>query len=165
MENISEGMDSAYFSDDTKEFMRLLIKYKVKYLIVGGEAVIYYGYPRLTGDVDFFYSNDTDNVSLLYKALMDFWDDDIPGIKSEEDLKTPGYVIQFGLPPHRIDIMNSIEGVIFEEAWGNRKTEYIQSKPKDIPIYYLGLEQLIANKRAAGRQKDLDDLDYLSKLK
>ena len=60
--------------------------------------------------------------------------------------------------------MNSIEGVIFEEAWKKRKTDYIQSERKDIPIYYLGLEQLIANKRAAGRQKDLDDLDYLLKL-
>lgn len=158
-------MDSAYFSVDIKEFIRLLTKHTVKYLIVGGEAVIYYGYPRLTGDVDFFYSNDAKNVSLLYMTLMEFWDDDIPGIESEEELKSPGYVIQFGLPPNRIDIMNSIEGVIFEEAWKNRKTEYIRSKKEDIPIYYLGLEQLIANKRAAGRQKDLDDLDYLNKLK
>ena len=158
-------MDSAYFSDDTKEFIRLLDKYKVEYLIVGGEAVIYYGYPRLTGDVDFFYSIDTNNVSLLYRVLMDFWDEDIPGIESEEDLKTPGYVIQFGLPPNRIDIMNSIEGVFFEEAWENRKTEYIKSDQQEIPIYYVGLEELIKNKRETGRKKDMDDLDYLSKLK
>ncbi|MDZ7808230.1 MAG: nucleotidyltransferase [Gracilimonas sp.] len=157
-------MDSAYFSDDTTEFIRLLAKYKVKYLIVGGEAVIYYGYPRLTGDVDFFYSNDSDNVRSLFNALLEFWDDDIPGIDDQKDLSTPGYVIQFGLPPNRIDIMNSIEGVSFEEAWENRKTEFIRSDQQDFPIYYLGLKELIINKRETGRQKDMDDLDYLKNI-
>ncbi|MFP8490314.1 hypothetical protein ACKGJO_14630 [Gracilimonas sp. Q87] len=115
--------------------------------------------------MDFFYSNDPNNVNSLFKALLEFWDNDIPGINDQGDLNTPGYVIQFGLPPNRIDIMNSIEGVLFEEAWENRKTEYIRSDQQEIPIYYLGLEQLIINKKETGRQKDLDDLDYLRKLK
>ena len=76
-------MKSDYFSQDTRDLLRLLYLYKVKYVIVGGEAVIYYGYPRLTGDVDFFYQLDDENVKRLYKALIEFWDKDIPGIHAK----------------------------------------------------------------------------------
>ncbi len=95
-------MNASYFSSDTLEFLRLLSKYEVRYIIVGGEAVIYYGYPRLTGDVDFFYSPDDQNSDLLFKALLDFWDDDIPGLRDSEELQSPGYVIQFGVPPNEL---------------------------------------------------------------
>lgn len=67
-------MRASYFSADTREFLYLLQKHEVKYLIVGGEAVIYYGYPRLTGYVDFFYSKDEKNTKALYQALLSFWD-------------------------------------------------------------------------------------------
>lgn len=63
-------------------------------MIVGGEAVIYYGYPRLTGDVDFFFSSDDKNVIRLFETLSEFWDGNIPGIESEDELKKPGYIIQ-----------------------------------------------------------------------
>lgn len=157
-------MDSNYFSEDTKEFIRLLDKHDVKYMIVGGEAVIYYGYPRLTGDVDFFFSSEDKNVAMLYEALSEFWDGNIPGIESIDELKTPGYVIQFGIPPNRIDIMNSIDGVDFDDAWGKRKTEHIEMNGNEVPVHYLGLEHLIKNKAASARGKDLDDLSYLKKL-
>lgn len=157
-------MKSGYFSEDIKEFISLLHELDVKYLIVGGEAVIYYGYPRLTGDVDFFYDADENNVAKLFKVLLEFWDNDIPGIKDEKELRVSGYVIQFGVPPNRIDIMNSIDGVDFKEAWDNKKTEYVEISDLKTPIYFLGLKQLIKNKRDSARQKDLDDLEYLSKL-
>ncbi|MFD2532050.1 nucleotidyltransferase [Gracilimonas halophila] len=157
-------MDSNYFSGDTKEFIRLLDKHDVKYMIVGGEAVIYYGYPRLTGDVDFFFSSEDKNVAMLYEALSEFWDGNIPGIESIDELKTPGYVIQFGIPPNRIDIMNSIDGVDFDDAWGKRKTEHIEMNGNEVPVHYLGLEHLIKNKAASARGKDLDDLSYLKRL-
>ncbi|MBD3614971.1 MAG: nucleotidyltransferase [Gracilimonas sp.] len=157
-------MDSNYFSGDIKEFIRLLDRYDVKYMIVGGEAVIYYGYPRLTGDVDFFFSSEDKNVTKLFKALSEFWDGDIPGIETVDELKTPGYVIQFGLPPNRIDLMNSIDEVDFGDAWKKSKTEQIEVNGKEVPVYYLGLEHLIKNKAASARDKDLDDLSYLRKL-
>jgi len=65
-------MNAEHFSDDTKAFLHVLYKYEVKYVIVGGEAVIYYGYPRLTGDIDFFYSSERDNIRALYNALLEF---------------------------------------------------------------------------------------------
>lgn len=133
-------------------------------MIVGGEAVIYYGYPRLTGDVDFFFSSDDKNVTLLFETLLEFWDGNIPGIESKDELKTPGYIIQFGSPPNRIDLMNSIDGVDFDEAWKKSKTEQIEVSGNAVPVYYLGLEHLIKNKTASGRDKDLDDLSYLKKI-
>lgn len=157
-------MDSNYFSGDVKEFIRLLDKHNVKYMIVGGEAVIYYGYPRLTGDIDFFFSSESRNAAMLFEALSEFWDRNIPGIESVDELKTPGYVIQFGIPPNRIDIMNSIDGVDFDDAWGKRKTEHIEMNGNEIPVHYLGLEHLIKNKAASARGKDIDDLAYLKKL-
>jgi hypothetical protein len=75
-------MNPDYFSDDIAEFIRLLHKFGVRYVIVGGEAVIYYGYPRLTGDVDFFYGGSKENRSALYAALLEFWDGSIPGIQA-----------------------------------------------------------------------------------
>lgn len=102
-------MKSGYFSSDTEEFLMRLNEQQVKYLIVGEEAVIYYGYPRLTGDVDFYYKNVPENVDALFRVLLEFWNGDIPGLKSAHDLQSPGYVIKFGVPPNRIDLMNSIE--------------------------------------------------------
>lgn len=103
-----------YFSSDILELLDLLYRKKVEYLIVGGEAVIYYGYPRLTGDIDLFYRNSDKNTKKLFNVLLDFWDGDIPGIKEKAGLAQPGYVIQFGVPPNRIDFLNEIEGVMLE---------------------------------------------------
>ena len=159
------SMKGDYFSPDTHQFLLLLEKYQVKYLIVGGEAVIYYGYPRLTGDIDIFYSVDDENVDLLYETLLEFWDNDIPGLKGPEELQSPGYVIQFGVPPNRIDLINDIEGVSFDGAWGNRVKESITVKREKVPIYFIGLSDLIVNKRHTGRNKDLEDLNYLESVK
>ena len=85
-------------------------------IIVGGEAVIYYGYARLTGDVDFFCENSRENVEKLFNVLTEFWKGEIPGIDALEELLEPGMIIQFGSPPHRIDLLNSIDVVSFHEA-------------------------------------------------
>jgi hypothetical protein len=157
-------MRGDYFSVDNQEFLYLLYKYDVKYLIIGGEAVIYYGNPRLTGDIDFFYKNEKGNVEALYKALQEFWDYNIPGIDTMQDLQLEGYVIQFGVPPNRIDLLNNIEAVSFKEAWPDRIVEKIKIKGETIAINFIGLSHLKMNKRAAGRNKDKDDLDYLNEL-
>lgn len=154
-----------YFSPDIFDFLNVLNKHKVKFVIVGGEAVIYYGYARLTGDIDLFYDNSNENIENLWSALIEFWDNDIPIIKSKDEFKKRGTVIQFGLPPNRINLINSIEGVEFSEVWENCKIEQLDLENKQyIDIYIIGLKQLIKNKRASGRYKDLEDLEYLTSI-
>ncbi len=156
-------MKASHFSPDIQEFIKLLASYSVEYLIVGGEAVIYYGFARLTGDVDFFYRNTSDNAKKLYDMLSEFWSGDIPGINSLSELKEPGVIIQFGLPPNRIDLINYIENVRFEEAWHSRQIEKIIVKGKVVHINFIGLNELIKNKQAMKRYKDQQDLKYLIK--
>lgn len=155
------GIDASYFSPDTRAFIELLHAHDVRYLIVGGEAVIFHGHVRLTGDMDFFFSNEEGNVERLFEVLEQFWDGDVPGLSAPEDLSPVGTVVQFGVPPNRIDLMNEIEGVSFEEAWQGRVEGRLVAEEGEIPLWYVGLDELIKNKRATGRPKDQDDLDYL----
>ncbi|MEW6606213.1 MAG: DUF6036 family nucleotidyltransferase [bacterium] len=148
-----------------QEFLMLLHKYCVKYLIIGGEAVIYYGYPRLTGDMDIFYENSAENIGNLFKMLDEFWDGNIPEIENIEELAKPGLIVQFGVPPNRIDLLNKITNIEFSKAWGNRKVETIKFNKNMIPIYYIGLDELIKNKKAVNRPKDMEDLKYLERRK
>ncbi len=154
-----------YFSIDIVEFLYSLNKYKTHYLIVGGEAVIYYGHARLTGDIDIFYGRSEKNIINLYSALNYFWSNDIPGIKNAKELNKEGFVFQFGVPPNRIDLLNSIENVIFDKAWKKREIVKINYRSKKFEVYYIGLDELIKNKKAAGRPKDKDDLKFLAKAK
>lgn len=158
-------MHSSHFSPDIKEFIKLLSIHKVRYVIVGGEAVIYYGYARLTGDVDFFYEASSKNVKSLYDALNHFWRGTIPGVESHEELLAKSTILQFGVPPNRIDLINSIDAVSFDEAWKSRTEEEIKIEGEKYTVNYIGLEQLIKNKKAVKRFKDLDDLQYLTALK
>jgi len=113
-------VDAAHFSPDTRDFIRLLSEYGVRYVIVGGEAAILYGHARLTGDVGFFYARDRDNLDRLFSALRDFWDGQVPGLAGPKDLEPEGTIVQFGQPPNRLDLINAIEGVEFGEAWEGR---------------------------------------------
>lgn len=156
-------MSPLVFSHDCIEFILALNSHKVKWVIVGGEAVIYYGHIRLTGAVDFFYSYEPDNVTRLWNALNDFWDKNIPGNLTENDLADVGNIIQFGVPPNRIDLMNQIDGVEFDEAWENKVVEIIHTDKKKIKVNYIGLNQLIKNKSVSNRLKDQEDLKYLNR--
>lgn len=158
-------MNADYFSKDVEAFILLLHAYQVEYVIVGGEAVIYYGYPRLTGDVDFFYGSSQSNIEALFNALSDFWDGNIPGIEKRNELEIPDTIIQFGVPPNRIDLMNRIDGVEFEDAWKEKKSESIRINNNTVPVYFISLEHLIKNKTLSARNKDLDDLSYLKNVK
>ena len=154
-------MKSTYFSPDIQEFLLLLSKYGVKYVIVGGEAVIYYGYARLTGDIDIFFEPSQENAEKLYELLTEFWDGEIPGLTCKEELLEPGVIIQFGVPPNRIDLINKIDAVLFDDAWQHRMSETITLDNELIPVYFIGIEQLIKNKASLERPKDLEDLKYL----
>lgn len=157
------GIDSSHFSPDTRAFLESLAAKEVQYLIVGGEAVILHGHVRLTGDVDFFFARDRENLNRLFSALEEFWAGDIPGVESPDDLAPKGIVIQFGQPPNRIDLVNDIDGVSFDEAWPGRVDAVIQTENGQVLLTFIGLEALVKNKRASGRPKDLDDLAYLTR--
>ena len=158
-------MKASYFSSDSQDFLTCLGKHEAEYLLVGGEAVIYYGFPRLTGDMDIFFRSTIENCTKLYSALLEFWEGNVPGIDHPGELQEPGVIFQFGLPPNRIDLMNRIDGVDFEEAWQNRERVDLEKGNAKTDIYFIGLDQLIKNKEAANRPQDQQDLKYLRKAR
>ena len=157
------SIDAAHFSPDTIEFIRLLSAHRVQYVVVGGEAVIFHGYPRFTGDIDFFFSDGPGNIHSLFAALREFWSGNIPGIQSPEELAEPGIIIQFGRPPNRIDLLNRIDAVPFADAWKDKIELRITLADSEIPLFILDLQNLLRNKRASARPKDLDDLRVLER--
>ncbi len=140
---------------DYKELFELFNVNKVEYLIVGAYALALHGSPRFTGDLDILIHPEINNAKRVLVALTKFGFGSI-GL-SESDFTQPDKVIQLGVAPVRIDIITSLTGVSWEEAISGR----VQGKYDDIPIYYLGRKQLIANKKALGRKKDLADLESL----
>ena len=143
------------FSTDFKEFVELLNKHGVEYLIVGGYAVGLHGHPRYTGDIDFWIRPDRANAERLLKAVADFGLT-ILNIPIEE-LVTPGKVFQLGRQPNRIDILNTIDGVEFAGCYERRATFELEG----VLMPFIGLDDLKENKRASGRHKDLADLEVL----
>jgi len=156
-----EIVDASAFSPDVQDFLRALHTHKVKFMIVGGEAVIFYGHIRVTGDIDIFYNREPDNAVSLFKALEDFWQGDIPELEGPSELEKRGVIFQFGVPPNRIDLLNDIDGVGFESAWQRRTRVLLESQTGNVPFSYIGLEDLIQNKRASGRPKDQEDIPFL----
>ena len=154
-------IDASNFSRDVVEFLEYLYKYQVDYVIVGGVAVIFYGHARLTGDIDIFYNIDSENADRMFKALSDFWGGEIPAVASKLELEKPGIVFQFGVPPNRIDMMNQIESVTFEEAEKTKETIELRAQDRSFDIHYIGIDALIKNKESVGRSRDLEDLKFL----
>jgi len=154
-------VSTAPFDQDILDFLALLRTHRVRYLIVGGEAVIQYGHARLTGDTDILFGTDAPNTTRLYRALQEFWGGTVPGIENPDALRPKGMVFQFGRPPNRLDLLNRVDGVGFAAAWKGRKTKRFMHRGEPLTVHFIGLDELIRNKRAAGRDKDLDDLRYL----
>jgi len=140
---------------DFKELLNLLEKYKVRYLVVGGYAVMKYTEPRFTKDLDLWISTDKDNSKAIYEALKEF------GAPLKDltpaDFAQEGYFYQMGNPPFRLDIMMSIPGVIFEAAWKNRETVEVEG----LVIPFISKSDLIKAKEASGRDQDLIDAKTL----
>ncbi len=155
---------SEKLSNDILEFLAILHDHKVEYVMVGGNAVIFYGHSRLTGDIDIFFNPSEENIVKLWSALLDFWQGDVPGIENMNELMDATVVIQFGSPPNRIDLMNSLSGVDFPGVWKNKVSQTVQiSKNKFISVNIIGIGELILNKQNVARSKDLDDLSFLLK--
>lgn len=144
---------------DFREFLECLNARNVEYLVVGGFAVAYHGAPRFTGDIDVFARPTRDNGRRMIAAMRDFGY--VPPGISERDFETTNTIIQMGVPPFRIDVITGIEGVSWEEAFSSR----VAATDGSLPLHYIGLDELVKNKRAVGRPKDLMDLDNLGKLR
>jgi len=145
-------------SKDALEFISLLNQKKVKYLVVGGWAVSLHHKPRYTKDLDILIARDSQNAEKLMVALEEFGFGSV-GIE-RADFEKPGYVIQLGVEPNRIDILTEIISVDFSQAWPNKVI--IRHQEIDLPI--ISILDLIANKESAARDQDLVDAKNLKKL-
>lgn len=144
---------------DFKEFIQLLNEYKVKYLVIGGYAVNFHGYPRYTKDIDFWLWMTPDNIAQLIKVLKEFGFGSLNlGL---EDFMTPDNIIQLGYEPYRIDLLVDLEGVEFEDCFERR----IEGELEDVKINFLSLQDLILTKKTAARLQDLADAEQLEKIK
>jgi len=141
---------------DFKEFLNLLNEQKVKYIILGGYAVVYHGYPRSTGDIDVWVQPTLENAKKVVQAVRAFGFS-IPNTAINQ-FKNPGNILRMGLPPVRIEVMTSVSGLEFDSAYTNRINLNV-SDTLNIPV--ISLADLKANKSAAGRAKDLEDLKQL----
>ncbi|MDQ3002467.1 MAG: nucleotidyltransferase [Fibrobacterota bacterium] len=140
---------------DFKEFLALLLEEKVEFLLVGGYAVAFHGYPRFTGDMDILVGNDPGNAAKILLVLQKFGFGK-PSI-SQSDLQTKGNVIQLGFPPVRIDLITSLDGVTNEEVFSDR----IRAEFYGLSVPMISKPHLLQNKRATGRPRDLLDLENL----
>ncbi len=142
---------------DWREFIESLNSNGVEYVIVGGHAVGYHGYPRYTGDIDFFVRPSRENAGRLVKALVSFG---FAGAgELEETLVTPDQVVQLGRPPNRIDILTGISGVGFDEALESCVSTLIDETRVEI----IGRSALLKNKHRSGRTKDLADAEEIER--
>jgi len=146
-------------AQDFEDFVRLLNKHNVEYMVVGGYAMAFHGKPRYTGDLDIWIRISESNAVKLIDVISDFGMGSLGFEKA--DFLQPGYVSQIGYPPLRIDILNTIDGVTFDEAYQNKLT----IEEGDLKIAYIGLDDLLANKLTAGRKRDVDDVKEIKKIR
>ena len=139
---------------DFKEFLKLLNQYGVEYMLIGGYAVVYYGYPRATNDIDFWIATDKTNAQKMVAVLHDF------GFKKGVDetlFFETKKMTRLGHPPIQIEVLTHIDGVDFTDCYRRRVISQIDG----ITINLISKEDLKMNKKASNRHKDLDDLEHL----
>ena len=146
-------------NEDFRDVLAELLAARARFLVVGAHAVAVHGIPRATGDLDVWIDTGSENVPRVWTALVHF------GAPMEElgvttsDLAKPGTIVQLGVPPRRIDIITSVTGLGFEDAWVGRITHPVN----DLEVPFIGRAELLRNKRATGRPKDLADIDALER--
>lgn len=142
---------------DFADLCALLNAKNVDFLIVGGYAVAFHGAPRFTGDLDILISPDVEQAERMLSALSQF------GFPAHElaatDLLEQRRILQLGEVPVQIHVMTSITGVNWQDAWASRH----QGTYGNVPVFFIGREVLLANKRAAGRTKDLADVEAMER--
>lgn len=140
---------------DFKELLELFNAHEVEYLVVGAYALAFHGAPRNTGDIDLFVRVHAENAKKIMAALIAFGFGSL-GLK-ESDFLQPEQVVQLGVPPVRVDILTSITGVSWEEAFAGRAPGHYGN----VPVCYVGRRDYIKNKKATGRKKDEADIEAL----
>jgi hypothetical protein len=142
---------------DYEEFISCLNKHNVKYCIIGAFAVAFYAKPRYTKDIDILVEPGEDNARRILKVLEEFGFGELS--ISIEDLMQKGNILQLGYEPLRIDLLNKLEGFQFQDIWQNRVTgDYGSEK-----VYFIGLDDLIKNKKMSARPSDKIDIELLEK--
>lgn len=147
-----------YLSQDYRDIIELFNINGVQYLLVGAYAMTMFGYARSTYDIDLWISKSEENIEKTIISLSEFG---VPFDIDPSDLKAPYSIIQIGVAPNRIDILTDIDGVGFDEAWGDREVK----KLGDLDIFVASLDTLIKNKEASPRSKDKIDVIELKSLK
>ena len=141
---------------DFKEFLQLLNEEKVEYLVGGGYAVTWHGYPRYTGDIDIWIHATPENASRMMQVLQRFGAGNV-GIREADFLNPEIDVLKMGREPIRVDMMTQMKGLHFPEAYPNRETLECDG----VPVSYLSLRDLRTAKKASNRAKDQNDLEHL----
>ena len=140
---------------DFEELLRLLEEHDIEYMIVGGYAVAYHGFPRFTKDIDLFFRLTSENAIRLRQALVVF------GFREEElpieAFTTTGNVLTFGMAPTRVDLINEIDGVTYDEA----RPTVVRGKYGAVEVTFIGLADLLKNKKSTPRTKDKGDVEEL----
>ena len=144
---------------DFEELLECLTRHGVEFVVVGAHALAHHAKPRYTKDLDLFVEPDRENGVRIVAALEEFGFGGL-GIVAE-DFDRPGRILQLGTPPNRVDILTSIDGVSFAEAWQSR-AEGLYGTAR---VAYIGYDALVRNKTAAARPQDLADLEILKRAK
>jgi len=147
-----------FVNSDFTDLLKLFNANHVRYLIIGGYAMIQYAEPRYTKDLDIWISTDTANAQAIYQALKEFGAP-LTGL-TETDFMEEGYFYQMGVPPMRVDILMGIPGIEFEDAWEKR----VEVDFDGLGITFISREDLITAKRASGRPQDMIDADTLADM-
>ena len=142
-------------SPDFKEFLQLLNKNDVRYLVIGGFAVAFHGYPRFTKDIDIWLWLDPENAKRVVKTLKDFGFGSLD--LTEKDFLEPDVIIQLGYPPNRIDLLTTASGVDFMDSYQARIEESVDG----VTLPFIDLQNLKKNKRSSGRAQDVADIENL----
>jgi len=142
-------------SKDFKEFIELLNEHSVKYLVVGGYAVAFHGYPRYTKDIDIWIELSLENADKILKALNEFGFGSLD--LTPDDFLESDQIIQLGYPPNRIDILTTLKDLKFENCYNAR----VEVEILGLHIHFIDIENLKKNKRATGRPQDLADAENL----
>ena len=148
-------MDTIILPQDFKEFLKLMNSYDVEYLLIGGFAVAYHGYPRATGDMDIWIAISHNNARKMVALLKEFGFN-VPELSNKLFLEKKK-VVRMGVPPIRIEIITDISGVVFNDCYKQRICDIIDG----VKVNIIDLENLKKNKKASGRLKDLNDLENL----